>query len=86
MGGPKEVVLKFQEACWKYGVRRVSSESRSKKGFHTSGPDFHHGFAIGWMLREIWQPRSGNTGIPRTMFRYAIERLDEPKRQENLLF
>lgn len=49
--------------------------------------------AIGWMLREAWKKDSGKiesflnqyaSKMPRTMLRYAIEKLSEPQRQHYL--
>ena len=46
--------------------------------------------ATGWMLREGWKKDAKKiekfldqyaTQMPRTMLRYAIEKMDEPKRK-----
>jgi 3-methyladenine DNA glycosylase AlkD len=49
--------------------------------------------AVGWMLREIWKKdkkvaeqflKTEYENIPRTTLRYAIERMEEKKRQRFL--
>ena len=49
--------------------------------------------AVGWMLREVWKMDSGTAEeflkkhaaiMPRTMLRYAIERMDDGKRKQFL--
>ncbi|MFZ9660828.1 MAG: DNA alkylation repair protein [Chitinophagaceae bacterium] len=50
--------------------------------------------AVGWMLREAWKKEPGKiekfisrhlSNMPRTMLRYAIEKMPEPQRKSYLL-